>query len=135
MVVSDSKVDKARGQADRRQLIWQVINAIPAGRVCSYGGVAKLAGLGKGARQTAWALRGLPRDTRIPWHRVINAQGRISMPEGSRGYREQRKRLRAEGVHFTDSGRITSKEYWWNGDQERSPRVPPTTTGPCPAGQ
>ena len=107
--------DKAAAQADRQQRIWQVITAIPAGRVCSYGGVAKLAGLGNGARQTAWALRYLPRDTRIPWHRVINAQGKIAMPVGSGGYREQRKRLQAEGVTFTESGRIASKAFWWTG--------------------
>ena len=116
MAASESKEDKARSQADRKQRIWQVISAIPSGRVCSYGEIAKLAGLGRGARQTAWALRGLPRDTRIPWHRVINSQGRISMPEGSSGYREQRKRLRAEGVGFAETGRIASSEFWWRGD-------------------
>ena len=111
MAASASREDKERAREDRRQRIWQVISAIPAGRVCSYGEVARLAGLGQGARQTAWALRHLPRDTRIPWFRVINSQGRISMPEGSRGHREQRKRLAAEGVTFTDNGRITSSDF------------------------
>ena len=107
---------RAKAQEERRQRIWQVIHAIPAGRVCSYGTVARLAGLANGARQTAWALRYLPRDTRLPWHRVINSQGRIAMPEGSRGYREQRRRLEAEGVNFSESGRIASHDYWWKGD-------------------
>ena len=111
-----SKEEIAQAQEERRQRIWQVILAIPPGRVCSYGEVARLAGLANGARQTAWALRHLPRDTRIPWFRVINSQGKISMPEGSRGYREQRKRLKAEGVTFNDSGRIASKSFWWRGD-------------------
>lgn len=107
--------EKAKAQEERRQRIWQVIHAIPVGRVCSYGTVARLAGLANGARQTAWALRYLPGDTRIPWHRVINSQGRIAMPEGSRGYREQRRRLEAEGVTFSDTGRIASRDYWWQG--------------------
>ena len=111
-----ASAEREKAQAERRQRIWQVISAIPPGRVCSYGEVAKLAGIPNGARQTAWALRYLPRDTKIPWFRVINSQGRISMPEGSRGYREQRKRLAAEGVTFNDSGRIRSTAFWWRGD-------------------
>jgi methylated-DNA-protein-cysteine methyltransferase-like protein len=108
--------ERARAQDERRQRIWQVINAIPPGRVCSYGEVARLAGLANGARQTAWALRHLPGDTRIPWYRVINSQGRIAMPVGSAGYREQRKRLEAEGVTFGENGRLSSKAFWWRGD-------------------
>ena len=116
MAASGSKAEKDAAREDRRQRLWQVISAIPPGRVCSYGGVAKLAGLGQGARQTAWALRNLPRDTRIPWFRVINAQGRIAMPEGSRGYKEQRKRLAAEGVTFKDNGKLSSSAFWWHGE-------------------
>lgn len=116
MAASGCSDEREQAREDRRQRLWQVISAIPPGRVCSYGEVARLAGLGNGARQTAWALRYLPRDTRIPWFRVINAQGRISMPEGSRGYREQRKRLAAEGVTFKENGRISSSAYWWRGD-------------------
>ena len=109
-------MNREQAAAERKQRIWRAIAAIPAGRVCSYGGVARLAGLGNGARQTAWALRHLPRNTRIPWHRVINAQGKIAMPEGSRGYREQRRRLRQEGVRFAKNGRIADPAYWWRGE-------------------
>ena len=116
MVASASKAQREQAQSERKQRIWQVISAIPPGRVCSYGEVAKLAGIPNGARQTAWALRYLPGDTKIPWFRVINSQGRISMPEGSRGYKEQRKRLAAEGVTFGDNGRIASNTFWWRGD-------------------
>ena len=106
-----------QAREDRRQRLWAVISAIPPGRVCSYGEVARLAGLGNGARQTAWALRYLPRDTRIPWFRVINSQGKISIPVGSHGYREQRRRLEAEGVSFKENGRISSTSYWWRGEE------------------
>jgi len=98
---------------DSRQRIWQVVNAIPAGRVCSYGEVARLAGLGRGARQTGHALRNLPAGTRIPWHRVINSQGKISLPPGSAGHYTQMQRLLAEGVEFTERGRIASPAFWW----------------------
>lgn len=111
-----TKEDRAQAAEERRQRLWQVISAIPPGRVCSYGGVAKLAGIPNGARQTAWSLRYLPRDTKIPWFRVINSAGRIAMPAGSRGYREQRRRLKAEGVTFNKSGRIASRDFWWHGD-------------------
>jgi methylated-DNA-protein-cysteine methyltransferase-like protein len=111
-----TREERAQAAEERRQRLWQVISAIPPGRVCSYGGVAKLAGIPNGARQTAWALRHLPRDTRIPWFRVINSQGKIAMPVGSRGYREQRKRLKAEGVTFNESGRLDSKSRWWDGE-------------------
>ncbi|MEM0952904.1 MAG: MGMT family protein [Pseudomonadota bacterium] len=98
---------------ERLQRLWQTISAIPKGRVCSYGEVAQLAGIPNGARQTAWALRQLPSDTGIPWHRVINAQGKVAMPEGSQGWTEQRRRLRAEGVTFSRTGRIADPAFWW----------------------
>jgi methylated-DNA-protein-cysteine methyltransferase-like protein len=116
MAASGSKAAQERARDDRRQRLWQVINAIPPGRVCNYGEIAKLAGLGNGARQTAWALRYLPADTTIPWFRVINSQGKIAMPVGSRGYLEQRRRLEAEGVTFKENGRISSTSYWWRGE-------------------
>ena len=69
--------------------IWQVVTAIPQGRVASYGDVANQAGLPGGARRVGAALRKLPADTRIPWHRVINAGGRISLPPDSASGRRE----------------------------------------------
>ena len=100
---------------ERLQRLWQTISAIPSGRVCSYGEVARLAGIPNGARQTAWALRQLPSDTSIPWHRVINAQGKVAMPEGSNGWKEQRRRLQNEGVSFNSAGRLSDATRWWRG--------------------
>lgn len=84
----------------RHQRIWREVARIPHGRVASYGQVAQRAGLGRLARHVGWALAALPRDSDLPWHRVINAQGRISFPPHSARYREQRRRLIAEGVVF-----------------------------------
>jgi len=78
--------------------IWQVVASIPCGTVATYGQVAELAGLHGGARRVGRCLARLPGDTRLPWHRVVNASGGISLP-GSSGNR-QRRRLRNEGVRF-----------------------------------
>ena len=106
-------IEKTPLEIDANHRIWQVVAAIPAGRVASYGQVAELAGLGRGARQVGRALRILPGDTRIPWHRVINAQGRISLPTNSRGYYIQKERLQAEGVEFTLAGKIRLQQFRW----------------------
>lgn len=85
---------------------------IPAGQVATYGQVAELAGLPRQARRVGRVMSQLPTGTRIPWHRVVNAAGRISMPKGSRGYREQSARLRQEGVTVR-SGRLTLAAVRW----------------------
>lgn len=95
------------------QLIWQVVAAIPPGKVATYGQVAHQAGMARAARRVGQALRGLPDNTRIPWHRVVNAQGRISLAEGSHSHVVQRERLEQEGVLFSISGKIDLREYGW----------------------
>lgn len=81
-----------------RERIWQVVHSIPRGKVTSYGRVAALAGLPRAARLIGRVLSQLPQDSKLPWHRVINASGRISFPEGSAAFRRQRARLLDEGV-------------------------------------
>lgn len=93
--------------------IWQVVAMIPAGRVATYGDVARHAGLGRAARRVGRALRELPHDTRIPWHRVINSSGRISLPALSAAWTQQRDRLTEEGIDFSASGRIDLREQRW----------------------
>jgi methylated-DNA-protein-cysteine methyltransferase related protein len=80
------------------EAIWHVIAMIPRGRVSTYGAVARAAGLPGRARQTAYALRMAPRQLHLPWQRVLGAGGRIVFPAGSADFREQARRLRAEGV-------------------------------------
>jgi len=99
--------------ADINHRIWQVVAAIPPGRVATYGAVAQKAGIARAARRVGRALRGLPPDTRIPWHRVVNAQGRISLPAGSASHHTQQMRLESEGVEFRSSGVIDLNRYGW----------------------
>lgn len=96
----------------KRESIWQVVHMIPSGRVATYGQVAALAGLPQAARFAGTSLKGLPASSIIPWHRVINAQGKISLPKFSVSYQEQQKRLAQEGVLIRD-GKIRLKDYQW----------------------
>ena len=95
-----------------RERVWQIVALIPAGKVASYGQVAALAGIPNGARFAGSVLRDLPAGSRIPWHRVINAQGRISLPGGSPSAERQRVLLLDEGVAVVD-GRIDRKRFGW----------------------
>ncbi len=87
-----------------RARILGVIRAIPRGQVMGYGEVAAKAGLPGRARLVA-RLLGDNDDPALPWHRVLRSDGRIAMPEGSAGWREQCQRLRAEGV-AVENGRV-----------------------------
>ncbi len=89
------------------QAIWNVIARIPRGRVSSYGEVARAAGLPGRARLAGKALREMPDDMNLPWHRVMGAGGRIVFPKGSRHFREQARLLRSEGVVVED-GRVAA---------------------------
>ena len=92
--------------------IWKIVGTIPKGRVASYGQVARLAGLPRHARMVGAVLGLAPASKKLPWYRVINAQGRIALPPNSPGFREQRKRLRDEGVMVV-KGRVDMKKYGW----------------------
>ena len=90
---------------------YAIVRRIPRGCVASYGQIARLAGLPGRARLVGRALAEVPAGTDpLPWHRVINAQGRISLT-GTAG-QDQRKRLRAEGVAVRN-GRIDLRRHGW----------------------
>ena len=84
------------------QAIWNVVARIPRGHVSTYGDVARAAGLPGRARLAGKALRLMPHDMNLPWHRVMGAGGRIVFPKASRHFREQSKLLRSEGVEVRE---------------------------------
>lgn len=96
-------------------LVYALVRAIPRGRVLSYGRVSKLLGVPHGARSVGWALSALPArlEPEVPWHRVVNAQGRISIKGAPEAALEQRRRLEAEGVVFDDQDTLNFALYLW----------------------
>ena len=98
------------------QLIYAVVERIPYGRVATYGQVAALAGLPRHARLVGYALFALPEAREVPWHRVINAQGRVSSRSepGPAGF--QQHLLEEEGVQFDPSGRVDLERFRWDGE-------------------
>lgn len=101
--------------ADAYPRIWAVVRRIPRGRVASYSQVAYLADLPGRARMVGRALADAGASPKLPWHRVINAQGRIALPKSSEAYVEQKTRLIAEGVIFSGE-RVSFDRYGWQRD-------------------
>ena len=97
------------------QRIWRTVATIPYGYVATYGQIAELAGIARGARQVGYALHQIPEGLELPWHRVINARGEISFPRASTNYRRQREQLHREGIVFV-RGRIDLNVFGWRGE-------------------
>ena len=96
------------------QRVWQVVAAIPRGRLATYGQIAELIGAYGCARQVGWALRRLPLPSDVPWHRVVNAQGRIAMSPSREGSDWiQRELLLAEGIPVDAAGRLPLRQFRW----------------------
>lgn len=95
-----------------QEKIWQVVSMIPQGKVATYGQVAELAGLPRMARAVGRTLSQLPKDTQLPWFRVINAKGMISFPVDSDTYKRQFDLLADEGISLVN-GKISLKHYRW----------------------
>ena len=91
--------------------IHAVVSRVPKGRIATYGQIAHLAGLPRQARLVGYALHALPVNTRVPWHRVVNAQGAISTPP--RSAVKQRRLLEGEGVRFDARDRISLDSFQW----------------------
>jgi methylated-DNA-protein-cysteine methyltransferase related protein len=92
--------------------IYAVVKRIPRGRVATYGQIAKVAGLPGHARQVGYALHALSSATAVPWQRVINAAGAISLRKTSGGI-SQRLLLEKEGVEFDAGGRVSLARFGW----------------------
>jgi methylated-DNA-protein-cysteine methyltransferase-like protein len=93
--------------------IYAVVRRIPRGRVATYGQVAELAGLAGHARQVGYALHALPAGTAVPWHRVINAAGAVSLRATPGDELTQRQLLEREGVRFDARGRVPLRHARW----------------------
>jgi methylated-DNA-protein-cysteine methyltransferase-like protein len=93
--------------------IYAVVRRIPRGRVASYGQIARLLGMPGRARQVGYALSAL-RDDRVPWHRVLNAAGRVSLRAAPGADDLQRRLLEREGVRFDALGRVPLERYGWD---------------------
>jgi len=106
--------------SDAYARIYAVVRRIPAGRVLSYGAVARLAKLPGRARQVGYAMHALPSGTAVPWHRVVNAQGGISRRARSGSELTQRVLLENEGVGFDLRGRIDLARFQWKPKAPRS---------------
>ena len=94
-------------------LIHRIVSEIPRGRVATYGQIAKLAGIHGQARRVGYALSALPNGSPVPWQRVVNAKGEISLRAQSGAENLQRELLRAEGVRFDRNGRILMERFQW----------------------
>lgn len=108
-------------------LVWLIVRQIPRGVVSTYGQIASMIPVPSGVDENdyerlgaVWVGKAMNAvsssdDGSIPWQRVVNSQGGISLPEGSRAAIDQRKRLENEGVTFSNSGKITLNTYGWDG--------------------
>lgn len=108
-------------------LVWRIVQQIPPGVVSTYGQIASMLPTLAGATEEeaerfgpVWVGKAMnavsgQAESAIPWQRVINSQGGISLPEGSKAALEQRRRLLAEGVPFDGKGRVDLDVYGWEG--------------------
>lgn len=108
-------------------LVWMIVRQIPRGVVSTYGQIASMIPVPHGVDEgdyerlgAVWVGKAMnavssSADTDIPWQRVINSQGGISLPEGSKAAVEQRRRLEAEGLTFNAAGKVSINSYGWDG--------------------
>lgn len=98
-----------------RIILYMLLSKVPHGRLVTYGQLAKMAGYPGLSRWVGRVLSQLPDDTQLPWHRVVAAGGRLSLPQNSRAGDEQRQRLRLEGI-FVEQDRVKLVNYQWQPD-------------------
>jgi len=93
--------------------VIEVIRSIPAGKVMTYGQIARLAGSPRAARQVVRILHSMSQNYHLPWHRVINSKGQIGLKDDE-GYHEQLFSLEAEGIEVGLNGIIDLEKYQWH---------------------
>jgi methylated-DNA-protein-cysteine methyltransferase related protein len=100
-------------RASSFERVHRVVQAIPAGQVATYGQIARILGMPRGARTVGWALRAIPAGSDLPWHRVVNSRGQVSLD--AEGASVQRALLEQEGVLFDEAGCVNLALYGWPG--------------------
>jgi methylated-DNA-protein-cysteine methyltransferase related protein len=98
--------------SEKYLIIWDTVRQIPKGKVSTYGHIAIVSGVMGQARRVGYALNNLPARSKIPWHRVVNSQGKISLPRAGGHYRKQKLLLQKEGVVFKDE-KIDLDQFGW----------------------
>lgn len=102
-----------KGEDSFFQQVWEIVACIPRGSVTTYGLIARSLGSPGAARTVGWAMRAAPDHMGLPCHRVVNQQGTLSPEAAFGGAARQRSLLEAEGVLFTEDGRIDMKHCLW----------------------
>lgn len=110
-----------------QQRIYEVVRLIPSGQIATYGQIARIAGMAISARVVGYALAALTEGTDVPWQRVINAKGCISLP-GIGGAMQQRLLLE-EGVTFDEKGKVDLDRFGWEGPGSTDEGAPMVTSG------
>jgi methylated-DNA-protein-cysteine methyltransferase-like protein len=104
---------RSPGPVSTHAKIYAVLRRVPRGRVVTYGQVATLAGLDGQPRLVGYALHALATGTKLPWHRVINARGTVSIRSNGTASLSQRLLLEREGIAFDARGRVSLERYRW----------------------
>ncbi len=99
-------------EINQRDRIFSVLKAIPYGQVSSYGKVAEYAQLPNGARLVGRTLGQLPKDTTLPWHRVLRSNGQIAFPKDSSAFQRQKQLLEDENV-IVKNGKVNMRKHQW----------------------
>jgi len=99
--------------------VIRLIKSIPRGKVATYGQIAFLAGFYPSVRRVVWILHSCSEKEGLPWHRVVNRRGAISLKPGA-GYETQKEMLKKEGIVFDERDRIDLERYLWEPDGKHS---------------
>lgn len=103
---------KHRKARSNYELIWETVQQIPRGKVATYGEIAEQSGLPGQPRLVGYALHNTPQGMDIPWYRVINSLGKISLPKGTGAYARQKRLLQREGIEFQNE-QVDLKKFGW----------------------
>lgn len=112
-------------RSDFFERVWETVRQIPPGRVTTYGHVARHLGVGRSARAVGWALKAVAQSEAgplaVPCHRVVNREGALTGRLHFETPTVMEERLRAEGVRFTDDGRVDLEAHLWDPQEQPAP--------------